>query len=113
MILTTSKRLLGSALLLTLLGFGGAGPPLEGPDAETVLRRASERGYTAEELAMYDGSDPSRPLYMGVRGIVFDVTAGSRFYARDRLYNALIGRDASRAVARIVFRRKRRSDSKK
>ena len=34
------------------------------------------------ELARYDGSDPSKPIYLGLDGDVYDVTAGARMYGR-------------------------------
>lgn len=38
---------------------------------------------TLEELASHDGSDPSKPLYLAVKGTVFDVSKGSQFYGPD------------------------------
>ena len=38
---------------------------------------------------------------MGVRGLVFDVSLGRRFYGPEAPYGALIGFDSSRAVARM------------
>jgi hypothetical protein len=31
---------------------------------------------TDAELATYDGSDPTKPIYVAVNGTIFDVTAG-------------------------------------
>ncbi len=36
--------------------------------------------FTAEELALHNGVDPTMPLYLALRGVVFDVTAGKDFY---------------------------------
>ena len=36
--------------------------------------------FTESELALYDGSDASKPIYVGLDGDVYDVTAGSRMY---------------------------------
>ncbi|XP_067938989.1 uncharacterized protein [Watersipora subatra] len=55
--------------------------------------------FTAKELASYDGSKEGKPIYMAVKGVVFDVTSGKDFYGKGASYNALVGRDASRAVA--------------
>jgi len=38
---------------------------------------------------------------MAVRGVVFDVSTGSRFYGPGTTYHVLVGHDASRAVARM------------
>jgi hypothetical protein len=35
---------------------------------------------TLAELAQYDGQDTSKPLYISVRGKIYDVTAGKTFY---------------------------------
>lgn len=35
---------------------------------------------TLAQLAEYDGQDPSKPLYIAVRGQIYDVTAGKTFY---------------------------------
>lgn len=38
------------------------------------------RDVTPEELAASDGSDPSRPMLISIRGVVYDVTKGKDFY---------------------------------
>jgi membrane-associated progesterone receptor component len=35
---------------------------------------------TAAQLAAFDGSDPSVPLYIAVRGVIYDVSPGRSFY---------------------------------
>ncbi|PIK58120.1 hypothetical protein BSL78_04976 [Apostichopus japonicus] len=57
------------------------------------------RVFTTDEIAEYDGSDPDKPIYMAVKGLVFDVTDGKEFYGKGKGYNVLVGRDATRAVA--------------
>ncbi|XP_014676287.1 PREDICTED: neudesin-like [Priapulus caudatus] len=57
--------------------------------------------FTHDELAKYDGSDMTKPIYMSVRGVVFDVSAGKSFYGKDAPYNALVGKDATRGVAKM------------
>lgn len=37
---------------------------------------------TPEELAKYDGSDESLPLYLAVKGMIFDVTNGKEMYKK-------------------------------
>lgn len=59
------------------------------------------RLFTDAELAQYDASDPDLPIYMAVRGVVFDVTSGKAFYGRNAAYNALAGKDCTRAVAKM------------
>nr|XP_019961208.1 PREDICTED: neudesin [Paralichthys olivaceus] len=59
------------------------------------------RLFTEEELRRYDGSQDSEPVYMAVKGVVFDVTTGKEFYGKDAPYNALVGKDSTRAVAKM------------
>ncbi|KAL3480044.1 cytochrome b5-like heme/steroid binding domain-containing protein [Aspergillus californicus] len=53
---------------------------------------------TAEELGKCDGTDPSRPTYVAIRGIVFDVSRNPA-YGADGQYKVFAGKDASRALA--------------
>ncbi|KAH9502598.1 hypothetical protein Btru_073873 [Bulinus truncatus] len=59
------------------------------------------RIFTAAELKKYDGSNEKEPIYMGIKGVVFDVTEGKRFYGKGESYNALVGIDCTRAVAKM------------
>ncbi|GFS00563.1 membrane-associated progesterone receptor component 1 [Elysia marginata] len=57
--------------------------------------------YTAEDLKKYDGSAENEAILMGIKGVVFDVSKGKRFYGKDSPYNALVGKDSTRAVAKM------------
>ncbi|XP_068607983.1 neudesin [Brachionichthys hirsutus] len=59
------------------------------------------RLFTEEELNRHDGSEEGQPIYMAVKGVVFDVTKGKEFYGRDAPYNVLVGKDSTRAVAKM------------
>ncbi|KAJ8288715.1 hypothetical protein COCON_G00013740 [Conger conger] len=59
------------------------------------------RLFTDEELSKYNGHEEGLPIYMAVKGVVFDVTKGKDFYGKDAGYNALVGRDCTRAVAKM------------
>ncbi|XP_061599683.1 neudesin [Cololabis saira] len=59
------------------------------------------RLFTEEELRGHDGSEEGKPIYMAVKGVVFDVTTGEEFYGKDAAYNALVGKDSTRAVAKM------------
>ncbi|CAJ1074582.1 neudesin [Xyrichtys novacula] len=63
--------------------------------------RKPVRLFTDEELRRYDGSEEELPIYMAVKGVVFDVSKGKEFYGKDAPYNALVGRDSTRAVAKM------------
>ncbi len=38
------------------------------------------RDLTAAELALHDGNDESRPLYLAIQGTVYNITKGAHFY---------------------------------
>jgi predicted heme/steroid binding protein len=52
--------------------------------------------YDRRELAKYDGSDASKPIYLALEGYVYDVTqGGADFYGEGQAYHYLAGKDAS------------------
>uniref|UniRef100_A0A8C5TC66 Cytochrome b5 heme-binding domain-containing protein n=1 Tax=Malurus cyaneus samueli TaxID=2593467 RepID=A0A8C5TC66_9PASS len=42
-----------------------------------------------------------QPIYLAVKGVVFDVTSGKEFYGKGAPYNALVGKDSTRGVAKM------------
>ncbi|KAH1073336.1 hypothetical protein J1N35_025664 [Gossypium stocksii] len=58
---------------------------------------SSQKLFTVEELALYNGTDDSLPILLGILGSVFDVTKGNSHYGTGGGYNHFAGRDASRA----------------
>ncbi|CAL5439905.1 unnamed protein product [Camellia sinensis] len=102
-------------ILLTLPQVQGSAPCrdhqgvlLSVPSEETITwelapmrhNRASME-FTSQQLNQYDGSVPSKPIYMAVRGRIFDVTAGKSFYGPGGPYGMFAGKDASRALAKM------------
>ena len=65
---------------------------------------------TSAELAKYDGSDTSLPIYLAVNGTIFDVSAGAHTYGPGGSYHAFAGHDASRAFVTGCFMEDRTSD---
>jgi len=59
-------------------------------DAENAMH------ITREQLAEMDGFEGS-PLYLSIRGRVYDVSAGGKFYAEGGEYHDWVGKDASRS----------------
>ncbi|QIW98309.1 hypothetical protein AMS68_003827 [Peltaster fructicola] len=55
------------------------------------------------QLRAYDGSDPSKPIYVALNGTIYDVTAGARFYGPGGTYHVLAGKDAARAFVTGCF----------
>ncbi|NXC39595.1 NENF protein, partial [Penelope pileata] len=73
--------------------------------AERELRfrapaEAPVRLFTEPELARYGGQQEGQPIYIAVKGVVFDVTSG-KFYGKGAPYNALVGKDSTRGVAKM------------
>ncbi|KAG8504435.1 Neudesin [Galemys pyrenaicus] len=87
------------ALVLTL----SPEPPAAraGQAPRPAARGPPVRLFTEEELARYGGAEDDQPIYMAVKGVVFDVTSGKEFYGRGAPYNALTGKDATRGVAKM------------
>lgn len=67
------------------------------------LPEAEERDYSLAELGAFNGSDPSKPLLMGIRGEVYDVTRGRDFYGPGGPYAIFAGKDCTRALAKVSF----------
>ena len=55
--------------------------------------------YTLETLRIYNGTNSSLPILLGLKGVVFDVTSGSKFYGRGMAYANFAGRDVTRNTA--------------
>ncbi|KAJ0080226.1 hypothetical protein Patl1_24320 [Pistacia atlantica] len=58
---------------------------------------------TEEDLRAYNGSDPSKPLLMAIKGQIYDVSVSRMFYGPGGPYAMFAGRDASRALALMSF----------
>ncbi|KAG6739196.1 hypothetical protein POTOM_056783 [Populus tomentosa] len=57
--------------------------------------------FTADQLLQYNGTNPSNPIYVAIKGRVFDVTTGKSFYGPGGSYAMFAGKDASRALAKM------------
>ncbi|KAL1935095.1 hypothetical protein VTP01DRAFT_4235 [Rhizomucor pusillus] len=56
---------------------------------------------TVSELAKYDGSDPSLPIYVAIKGDIFDVSNNRDAYGtKGKGYNCFAGKDASKALGK-------------
>lgn len=71
-------------------GFAPKSPPRLDPPQTTPV--------SLLHLAKCDGSDPSYPTYVAVKGTVFDVS-GNTAYAPKGSYHVFAGKDPSRALA--------------
>jgi predicted heme/steroid binding protein len=58
---------------------------------------------TDAELSQYDGQNASLPIYLGLNGTIYDVTAGRPTYGPGGPYNYFAGKDAVRAFITGCF----------
>ncbi|XP_063159357.1 neudesin [Candoia aspera] len=95
----------GRRLALALLALALAGSQEARSEQELRFKPAPSqrpvRLFTEDELARYDGRKEDEPIYIAVKGVVFDVTSGKEFYGKGAPYNALAGKDSTRSVAKM------------
>jgi membrane-associated progesterone receptor component len=86
--------LLSLFVFLVYLQFKPKSPlSLPKPPPPTVFRT-----FTPQTLLPYNGEN-NMPVYLSVRGRIFDVTSGRNFYGPGGPYANFAGRDASRGLA--------------
>ncbi|KAD6453669.1 hypothetical protein E3N88_08375 [Mikania micrantha] len=56
---------------------------------------------TLDQLNQYDGTNPSNPIYIAVKGRIFDVSTAKSFYGPGGSYAMFAGKDATRALAKM------------
>ncbi|KAI1107392.1 cytochrome b5 [Jackrogersella minutella] len=65
---------------------------------------------TPAELATYDGTDESKPIYLAINGTIFDVSPNRRTYGPGGSYQFFAGADAARAFVTGCFAEDRTAD---
>jgi predicted heme/steroid binding protein len=65
---------------------------------------------TPEELAAYDGTDESKPVYLAINGTIYDVSKGRHTYGPGGSYHVFAGCDAARAYVTGCFGEDRTPD---
>lgn len=74
-----SSTTLGSAACIVhtpALALSVHTPGLLLPGAQVVPLRS----FSQQEIAQFDGSDPGQPMYLSIKGVVYDITTGKSFY---------------------------------
>ncbi|GAA6002436.1 hypothetical protein JCM10207_001118 [Rhodosporidiobolus poonsookiae] len=69
------------------------------PAGAAQLDPPKDTPYTKEELAKYDGRDDG-PIYVAIKGTIYDVTAKRDMYGPGKGYNVFVAKDASRALGK-------------
>ncbi|KAJ7244863.1 cytochrome b5 [Mycena rebaudengoi] len=54
--------------------------------------------FTLQQLREFDGSDASKPIYVSIKGTVFDVSAKVDVYGAGKSYNIFAGKDGSKGL---------------
>lgn len=110
------KRLYGNeaALIPLLLGqesiiiaaskWKGSTTSVNGEETESEIAREKEEEevdfyMTKEQLATMNGATASTPIYICVKGRIYDVSAAREMYGPGEAYHVLVGKDATRAFA--------------
>ncbi|KAJ3169747.1 hypothetical protein HDU87_000540 [Geranomyces variabilis] len=84
-------------------GGGAFTPPPTATPADVPAPR--DESFTPAELCAYDGTDPNAPVYLAIKGTVFDVSRNRSAYAPDASYSVFAGKDASRALGKSSLKK--------
>ncbi|KAG6375090.1 cytochrome b5 [Boletus reticuloceps] len=71
---------------------------------------SSGRLFSESYLATFDGTDPSKPIYIAIDGDVFDVSSSRHTYGPGGSYYSMAGIDAARSFATGCFATHRTHD---
>ncbi|KIO15724.1 hypothetical protein M407DRAFT_205977 [Tulasnella calospora MUT 4182] len=100
-------------LLMTLYaGYFVMGDPFWGSENKWLTAKhwasfipdGTQKMYSESQLATYDGTDPEKPVFLAIDGIVYDVSEGRRTYGPGGSYHQFAGRDAARAFVTGCFK---------
>ncbi|RSH87962.1 uncharacterized protein EHS24_000485 [Apiotrichum porosum] len=64
----------------------------------TNLNPPKSDPISVADLAQYNGEDASKPIYVAIKGNVYDVSAKTEMYGKGSGYNVFAGKDASRGL---------------
>ena len=69
---------------------------------KAVAAAAATKEFTRSSLREFTG-EGGKPIYLALKGVVFDVSKGRDFYGPGGGYAVLGGRDASRALGKMLL----------
>ncbi|KAG9000913.1 hypothetical protein FRB93_012518 [Tulasnella sp. JGI-2019a] len=76
---------------------GGTRTTIMSPPSVNLAPPCSDP-FTLQELTRYNGTDPTLPLYVSIKGTIFDVTSKREVYGPPNgAYRVFAGKDASKA----------------
>ncbi|KAA1475088.1 progesterone binding protein [Dentipellis sp. KUC8613] len=64
----------------------------------TDLAPPKDDPFTLEQLKIFDGSDEYKPIYVAIKGTVFDVSPKRDTYGPGKAYSIFAGKDASKGL---------------
>ncbi|GET93777.1 hypothetical protein, conserved [Leishmania tarentolae] len=68
----------------------------------TTDKPAEMKSFTAEELAQFSGENGT-PIYISVKGKVYDCTGGAAFYGPGKSYAVFAGKEVSRCLGKMLI----------
>ncbi|GAB1738975.1 hypothetical protein NU219Hw_g3743t1 [Hortaea werneckii] len=74
-----------------------------GPLTTYLFPSSSSYHLTDAELALYNGTDPLKPVLLALNGTIYDVSEGRRVYGPGGSYHVFAGRDAARGFVTGCF----------
>ncbi|KIJ50391.1 hypothetical protein M422DRAFT_159829 [Sphaerobolus stellatus SS14] len=69
-----------------------------------TLNPPKEDPFTTEQLKQFDGRTEDTPIYVAIKGTVFDVSHKRDTYGPGRSYHAFTGKDASVALGKSTLK---------
>ena len=64
------------------------------------MESASLPRLDADSLAVFNGTN-DHPIYISIKGVVYDVSSGSDFYGPGKPYGVFAGKEVSRCLAKM------------
>jgi len=103
--------LIAYGLLYALFGPEDRAAKKRRAEEEALANKKPERDFTLEQLRTFDGREEKmpdqtmqpKPLYVGLKRVVYDVSEAEDLYGPDAAYHCFTGREASRAMGKFCM----------